>query len=429
MEPRTGDGASGPLPLHGPPPRPGPPRRARSRPAARSRGARRRPRVALLVETSRSYGRGLLRGIVRYARLHGPWSFYITPGDFEQALPKMEGWGGTGIIARIATPEVARAILATGLPFVALDLSEAQLAPGSRLAQAIEVRSDSRTAARMAFDHLLERGLRRFAFVGIPGRIWSRLREEGFRERVEEEGFECRIYPPPVRKAGREWGREQAIMADWIRALPKPVGLMACNDDRGREVLEACRLAGIQVPDEVAVIGVDDDDLLCELSDPPLSSVALNAERGGFEAAALLDRLMSGKAKGVARRIVVEPTGVVTRRSTDVLAMDDRMVAAALRFIREHAAEPIRIDSLLREVPISRRSLEMKFRRVVGRSLHAEIQRTRLDRAKALLRETDLQIPRVAELSGFGSASYLGLVFHREVGITPSRYRVRVRNR
>jgi LacI family transcriptional regulator, galactose operon repressor len=388
----------------------------------------RHPRVALLIETSRGYGRGILRGIVRYARIHGPWSFYITPGDFEQALPKMGQWGGTGIIARIETAPVARAILATGLPVIALDLSAEQLRAGSPLSRVSEICPDSRKAARMAAEHLLERGLRRFAFVGIDGRIWSSQREEGFRERIEEEGLSCHIYRPPRARRDREWAREQVYLAAWLRTLPRPLGLMATNDDRGREVLEACHLAGVQVPDEVAVVGMDDDQLLCELSSPSLSSVALNMDQGGYEAAELLDRLMSGKAKGP-RRILVEPTGVVTRRSTDVLAMEDRTVAAALRFIRENAQGKIQVRDVLREVPISRRSLEMRFRREVGRSLHAEIQRTRLSEAKKLLKETDLPMPRLAELSGFGSASYLGMVFRRETGMTPARYRTRVRTR
>jgi len=386
------------------------------------------PRVALLVETSRGYGRGVLQGIVRYARLKGPWSFYITPGDFEQALPHMKQWGGSGIIARIETPKVARAILATGLPVVALDLSERQKAQGSPLARFSELSTDSRQAALMAVEHLLERGLRRFAFVGIPGHIWSDLREEGFRERVAREGLECRIYQPPRPLREGEIGREQALLGAWLHAIPKPVGIMACNDDRGRQVLEACQLAGIRVPEDAAVVGVDDDELLCELSDPPLSSIALNARRGGFEAAALLDKLMAGKVRGP-RRILVEPTEVITRRSTDVLVMKDRMVAQALRFIWENAVKSIGVEDILSHVPVSRRSLEVRFRKEVGRSLHEEIQKMRLMRVKQLLRETDMPMPRVAELSGFGSASYLGLVFLRETGMTPAKYRTHIRSR
>ena len=212
-------------------------------------------------------------------------------------------------------------------------------------------------------------------------------------------------------------------MARWLSRLPKPVGLFACNDDRGRQVLEACLAAAVAVPDEVAVVGMDNGDLLCELCDPPLSSVALNTERGGFEAAGLLDRLMAGIDRGP-RAIVVEPLRVVTRKSSDVLAVEDRMVAEALRFIRAHAAEPFRVGDLLKAVPISRRALEQRFRRAVGRSLNEEIRNTHYRRAAQLLLETDYPVSKVAELAGFNSASYMGQVFRDKTGKTPARYRL-----
>jgi LacI family transcriptional regulator len=386
------------------------------------------PKVALLIETARGFGRGLLRGIVRYARLHGPWAFYVTPGDFEQALPEMAHWGGTGVIARIETPQVAEAILATGLPVIALDLSEEQLAAGSPLADLCEVSSDSFDAARMAAEHLLERGFRHYGFVGIAGRVWSRRREEGLRRRLAEASFEPRLYQLPRGRRDREWAREQSIMADWLRALPKPVGLMACNDDRGRQVLEACRAAGVKVPEEVAVVGVDNDELLCELSDPPLSSVAMNAERGGYEAAALLDQLMRGRVRR-AKRILVQPQWVVTRRSTDIVALEDREVAAAMRFIHENAGRPLQVLDVVRSLELSRRALEIRFQRAVGRSIHAEIQRVHLERAKRLLTETDVAMPSVAEASGFASPSYFGAVFRHELGMTPAKYRRHARGR
>jgi len=398
---------------------------ARRNPAAKMT---RTPKVALLIETARGYGRGVLRGIVRYARLHGPWAFHVTPGDFEQVVPKMKEWGGTGIIARIETREVAAALLATRLPVVALDLTEAQLAAGSRLAQFSELSSDSRHAAQLAADHLLHGGLRHFAFVGRAGRVWSERREQSFCERIRSAGFEPHRYPQPRRKQDQEWVYEQAILGDWLRGLPKPMGLMACNDDRGREVLEACRAAGVQVPEEAAVVAVDNDELLCDLADPPLSSVALNAERGGYEAAAVLDGLMSGRIDQP-QRIVSAALHVVPRRSTDVSAMEDREVALALRFIEIHAGRPIRVDDVVQHVGLSRRGLEIRFHRAVGRSIHDEIQRVRLDRAKRFLLESDLSIPKVAEGAGFGSASYLGQVFRRRIGATPAQYRARIRGR
>jgi LacI family transcriptional regulator len=384
------------------------------------------PRVALLIETARGYGRGLLRGIVRYARLHGPWSFYVTPGDFEQAVPKVRQWGGPGIIARIATPAVAKAILDSRLPTIALDLTEEQLQPDNPLARLNEIASDSYRAAQMAAEYLLERKFPHYAFVGIADRVWSDRRQRSFCQRIAAAGFQPHIYPSPRRKRDQTWGREQAILADWLRTLPKPLGLMACNDDRGREVLEACRAARIHVPEQIAVVGVDNDELLCELSDPPLSSVALNTERGGYEAAALLDQMMRGRVRKP-KRLAVEPLHVVTRRSSDIVALDDAEAATALRFIHDRATSPICIDDVVKHVQLSRRALQIRFQKVIGRTIHAEIERVRLERAKRLLLESDLPMSTVAEAAGFNTASYFVQVFRQGVGMTPARYRTKIR--
>ena len=384
------------------------------------------PKVALLVETARGYGRQVLHGIVRYARLHGPWAFYVTPGDFVQSLPEMEEWGGTGIIARIETPQVAKAILATRLPVVAMDLSQLQLAPGSPWSRMCQLTSDSEGAVRLAVEHLLGKGLRHFGFVGIAGKIWSDRRQQAFVQQMAKAGYEPHAYPNARRRL--PWGREQAVMSRWLAGLPKPVGILACNDDRGREVLAACRQAKLRVPEEAAVIGVDNDELLCDLSDPPLSSVALGAERAGFEAAALLGELMAGRVKKP-QRLVAAALGVVARRSTDVLVHEDLEVAAALRFIHDNAGKPIRVYDVVAHLDDARRTLEIRFRQALGRSIHAEIQRTRLERAKQLLLETDLPLPKVARACGFGSPSYLAAVFHRHLGVTPVKYRANNRNR
>jgi len=350
----------------------------------------------------------------------------MTPGDFEQALPKMQQWGGTGIIARIATPTLARAILKSGLPTVALDLREEQLQSANPLAKFSEIASDSYHAARMAAEHLLERKFPHYAFVGLTGQVWSDRREKSFCERIRAAGFQPHVYSSPGRDRDRAWGREQAILADWLQKLPKPLGLMACNDDRGREVLEACRAGRICVPEQIAVVGIDNDELLCELSDPPLSSVALNAEQGGYQAAALLDKMMRGRIRKP-QRLVVEPLHVVTRRSTDIVAFEDVEVALALRFIHNHSANSIRVDDVVKCVQLSRRALEMRFRKAVGRTIHTEIEQARLERAKRLLLESELSVPKVALAAGFNTASYFVQVFHKKNGATPARYRAKMR--
>ncbi|TWT83995.1 Xylose operon regulatory protein [Planctomycetes bacterium CA13] len=384
------------------------------------------PKVALLVETARGYGQQMLRGIIRYSRLHGPWRFYLTPGDFEQALPRMREWGGTGIIARVETPAIAKAIFESGLPTIALDLSNQHLTAVHTLSQFSEVKSDSEGAAKMAAEYLLRRGFQEFAYVGIAHRIWSEKRQESFCQAIEKAGCKVHQYQPPKSARNHVWEREQPRLAKWLSNLPLPIAVMACNDQRGREVAEACHLAGIRIPEELALIGVDNDDLLCELSDPPLSSVALNASGVGYRAAELLDRMMRGE-KVDHQCLIAEPLNVVTRRSTDMIAIDDADIVEAIRFIHDHANESIQVADIVERLNISRRNLEIRFLHTVGRTLHSELQRIRLQRARTLLLESDLPIPKIAEVSGYRTPSYFIQVFRKSYGITPSRYRRKLR--
>ena len=367
-----------------------------------------------------------MRGIVRYARLHGAWSFYITPGDFGQALPRIQQWGGAGIIARVETKEVALDVIRSKVPTIILDVEPKLVSEVPELSELCEVRSDSEGAARIAAQHLLERGFENFAFVGRRDRIWSNLRCEAFAKSVRSFGCDPHLYTQPRRKADCVWEREQSNLSSWIQDLPKPVGIMACDDDRGHEVLEACRLAQVNVPEEVAVIGVDDDDLFCELADPPLSSVAFNAEHGGYRAAQLLDQLMQGRIQ-TPQKLIVEATQVNSRRSTDVKVFDGPEVSAALSFIHRNRSKDFTVDDVASAVGISRRNLEVKFRKSVGRTILSEVQRIRLDHVKRMLRETDLTIPNIAQSSGFNSASYLTQVFRKDFGIAPIKYRAKYR--
>ena len=278
----------------------------------------------------------------------------------------------------------------------------------------------------MAAEHLVGRGFQHFAFVGIAGRVWSQRRESGFCRAIHTAGFEVQVYQPRRVARERVWEREQPVLAEWLRRLPKPAGVMACNDDRGREVLEACRAANVRVPEELAVIGVDNDELLCELADPPLSSVALNAEGVGYRAAALLDQLMRRRLRKP-RRLIAEPLHVVTRRSTDMSPLDDPEVAGAVAFIHDHAADLIQVEDVVRHLEISRRNLEIRFQQRVGRTVHAELQRVRLERARRFLNGNRSADPKIAEAVGYSTPSYFIQVFRKEHGTTPARYRRQMR--
>lgn len=388
------------------------------------------PRVALLIETSTEYGRGLLRGILRYSRLHGPWSLYVSPGHLDQVLPTTKSWGGTGIIARIASPEVAKEILATRLPCVASSLIESWApTPGACFG---EIRTAPEAISRAGAGHLLEARIRAFAFCGFNDCPWSSRREMEFVRIIEQQSYPCfrhRINWANWMQQSNwisNWNREESTMVRWLRNLPKPLGLMACNDACGRQVLQACATAGLQVPDEVAVVGVDNDEMLCELSNPPLSSIALDVEKAGYEAAALLDRMMNGeRAEG--QVVWVRPTHVAARRSSDVIAQDDQVVAAALKFIRDNGKMSISVDHVAEQAGVARRTLERRFLRAFGRSVLSEITRCRLERAKQMLLETDLPAQKVAREAGFGSLKTLNRAFGRHVGTTPGNFRAESR--
>jgi LacI family transcriptional regulator len=380
-------------------------------------------RVALLIETSREYGRGLLRGLIRHQRERGPWSIYFRPRGLGELPPSwLRNWDGDGILARIDSPQVAEAVLASGLPAIDLRLG----LPGLNLPT---VGTDNRAIVELAVRHLFDRGFRQFGFCGLVrgDNIVVDFRGDCCARLVQELGGRCAIFEPRrSRKDAAAWEQEQSAIVSWLTDLPKPVGIMACHDDRGQQLLDACRRAGLRVPDEVAVIGVDNDEYLCNLSTPPLSSVDVGVERVGYEAGVLLDRLMSGEAVPE-RHIVLQPIGVVVRQSTDVMAIDDRELAELIRFIREHACEGIRVDDVLRRSTQSHSTLQRRFKALLGRTPKEEITRTQLERARHLLVHTDLPATDIAAKCGFSQLKRFSSVFHAKVGLPPGAYRQRAR--
>ena len=317
----------------------------------------------------------------------------------------------------IADHAMARHVAATGLPVV--NISSVPLS-GVDLPR---VMPDLRASARLAAEHLLDRGFRHFAYCGPQCRSYLAYHRECFADTLATEGYQCLVYQPS-RGAGATapWHVQQQDMIDWLRQLPKPVAVVTWATQRGHEVIHACRQANLLVPEQVAVLGADEDELICEMCSPPLSGIALTSERLGYEAAALLGRLMQGK-RPPKRPILIQPTGVVARQSTDTLAIDDHDLARAVAFIRSHATDPIGVDDVLREVPVSRSWLERRFREVFGRTPGAEICRLRLERAKTLLAETDMSIPEVADAAGYSSREYLAYAFKLVTGSSPAQYR------
>jgi len=307
-------------------------------------------------------------------------------------------------------------LIATGRPVVNVssrrfDLPFAQVIP------------DNAAAGRVAAAHLLERGYTSFAFCGLAGHGYSAERHAGFAAAVRDAGHPLAEYhADPGLERDWTWQREQADLTRWLRSLPLPAAVAACTDVRARQISEAAQHIGLAVPDQLAMIGFDDDEMVCEMANPPLSSVEMDYERVGYEAAALLDRLMQGE-QAPAKPIRVPPGSVNTRASTDILAIDDPLVAAALRFIWHHAHQPIQAAQVVAHVPASRRVIERRFKQIVGRTLHEEIQRVHIEKAKQLLTQTTLPAYEVATRAGFHDAKHLSRVFKQATGTTPLDHR------
>lgn len=375
------------------------------------------PQVALIIETSVIYGRRILAGIARYLRSHHRWSVFIEQQELGAPPPAWLTSGRwDGILSRPTDHAMARIFRRMKVPVVDLnDLHEDLALPW--------VGSDHAAIGRMGAQHLRERGLLNFAFCGFANELWSRQRYEGFCSVVSRKNVPVPLYETSWRGPDMpRWDEDIVQIVNWLATLPKPVAIMTCNDVRGLHVLDACNRAGLLVPEEVAVVGVDDEEIMCELCSPPLSSVAPNPEGIGYTAAELLDALMSGNSPS-RLRISVDPVRVFARQSTDTMTVSDWAVARATRFMREQALHGCRVSDVLQKVNMSRATLEKRFRKHLNRSPKQEIRRIKIERIKQLLVETNFTLERIAELSGFTHPEYMSVFFKRETGRTPGGYR------
>jgi LacI family transcriptional regulator len=371
--------------------------------------------VALLIETSNRYSRELVHGIRAYIQSGADWAIHLTEqGRGDVPPPWLTRWEGDGIIARIENKRIETAIRKTGLPVVSVSASG--LAPDLPT-----VISDSEEVARLAAEHLIDRGFRHFGYCGDARFAWSAHHGRHFETVLAEHGFACSHFDSRREDFG-DWKLEQRRLGSWLKSLPKPAGVMTCFDIRGQQVLDVCKRNAIAVPDQIGVIGQHDDTLLCELCDPPLSSVIPNPREAGYRAAALLDKLMS-RQKVEPRVYPVAPVGVATRPSTDLVATDDPGLAAAMRFLRANALSGIGVEDLLPHAAMSRTLFERRFRTHFGRSPYDAIQFIRQKHAESLLASTELSIAEVAARCGYLTAEYFSASFKKHTGNSPSRFR------
>jgi LacI family transcriptional regulator len=367
---------------------------------------------------------GMLKGIAQYERSHRPWAAFLDDEARAESDPhwlRSKKWDG--VISRHTTPSLVQECRSLGVPLV--DLNDTAVVPGVP-----KIRPDNVAIGHVGAEHLLERGFRHFGFCGFVDLTWSVERRDGFVEAIRLAGHECDVldvdYPGDLTPF---WDAKQIqALTGWLKQLPKPAAVMACCDMRALQISSAAHAAGLLVPEELAVLGANNDTIRCELAEPPLSSVATNSFQSGYQAAERLAQLMGREDPALFDRRI-EPIGVVTRQSTDILAMGDKNVAAAVSFIRENACRGISVDDVLKHAFASRSQLEKKFRRFIGRSPQAEIRRVQVEKIRQLLFETNFPLKKIAELAGFEHVEYMCVVFKRLTGDSPGSYRKKVQTK
>lgn len=360
----------------------------------------------------------MLKGIAHYERSHRPWAAFLDDEARAEVDPhwlRNKKWNG--VISRHTTPALVHTCAELGLPLV--DLNDSPPFPGVP-----KIRPDNVAMGHLGAEHFIERGYRNLGYCGFANAGWSCERRDGFVEALSLAGHSCKVfdveYPGDLTPF---WDAKQtATLGAWLQRLPKPAAVLACNDMRALQVISAAQEVNLLVPEEVAVLGVNNDTIRCDLSYPPLSSIASNSFQSGYQAAEQLAGMMNGR-KPESFDLRIEPLEVVMRHSTNVLAIEDKNVAAALSFIREHACHGISVEEVLHPSFSSRSQLEKKFRRFLGRSPQAEIRRVQVAKIRQLLFETDFPLKKIAELTGFEHVEYMCVVFKRLAGESPGAYR------
>jgi len=385
-------------------------------------------KITLIIDLSVTPGRNLMRGIARYARLYGPWQLNNIWADFYGSSPQNVDFlanlkknlrNSDGVI--IEEPAAWDFVKDLNIPAViASAIRDAEVSTKPTIL------TNSRTIGTMGAEYFIQKGFRNLAFCGLKEMLWSEHRQNYYEETARKMGLEVFKYTftYPHKESSREAKLDQ--VARWIQRLPKPVGVMSCNDLCGKFVVDSCRRHAIAVPQEVAVLGVDNDDIFCNLTYPSLSSIELNTERGGYDAAALLDKIIKG-LKTDTRTIVIEPIGIKERQSTDIIAVDDRIVSNVLSFIKNNADKPLQVEDILSEFNISRRGLYTKFSHNIGTSVYEQIRRIRVTKICEMLVETNKSVKDIAFELGFHNVDHIARFFRRETGITPTQYRAKFR--
>ena len=379
-------------------------------------------KIILLSDFEEGYGKDLLRGIAQYSKDHGPWTFCRMPNAYSEKLGRKgilkwaQEWEANGIIGRFHDDDDVKLFTDANIPVIAQDFKERLHTVPNLTSSYID------TGARGA-DYFLKKGFTNFAFYGFKDIVWSRERAMGFEQQIGQAGYSVHHFEPKDAKSQDLWYYKPSELTNWLKSIPKPLALMACDDNQGYHVTEAARHAGLRIPDEVSILGVDNDEMICELSDPPLSSIELDTRKGGYEAARLMDQMIHSKKAQQWNDIVVNSTQVVTRLSTDVFASKDAYIVTALKFIHQNLDKNLRVEQILREVPLSRRSLEKRFVQTTGYPVYEYIYKQRIEKFTKKLLETEMSIFEIAIDLGLSDSKNIARQFKQIKGVTPMEYR------
>ncbi len=382
-------------------------------------------KIILLIDFAEEYSKSLLKGIARYSREHGPWIFCRMPlyqretigigGILEWALE----WEANGIIGQLYNDPKIDLIVKAGIPVIAQDFKE-------RFTNLPNITGNHYEAGVMGADYFLKKGFKNFAFYGFSDIVWSRERAEGFEDTIRAAGHEVHYLEHRMSRTGELWFYKPSSLSQWLKSLPKPIALMACDDNQGQHITEACRHSDIRIPEEVAVLGVDNDEMICEFSDPPLSSIGQDAEKGGYDCARLLHHMIENGTSDF-YDIVVKPTQVITRQSTDIYATNDDDIASSLKFIHQNIEKNLQVDDVVKQVPLSRRALEKRFQQMTGLPIYKYIFNLRMEKFTTRLLETDMSVFEIAMDLGFNDSKNIARQFRQLKGCTPLEYRKRYR--
>jgi LacI family transcriptional regulator len=378
-------------------------------------------KILLLMDPDRGWTRDLLRGIAKYSRLNNPWGvyrlsqFYWRPEHKrnKNELKHLKEWRPDGIITR--EMDYIDDILGLGVPVIGSEC--AKDVPGLPI-----ITSDFAETGRIAADYFLQKGFSNFAYCGYSDVAWSTKRLEGFDKTLAQKGFEVNSYMKPISNLRQLWISEIGKIADWLKTLPKNTGLMTCSDDRSLHVLEGCKAAGLLVPEDIAVLGVDNDEILCDLANPPLSSIAFNTEDVGFKAARTLDKMMNGMSL-INLDITAKPAYVISRHSTDIFAVEDEQLNIALSYIKTNRFKLIQVSDVVKATSVSRRNLELRFKRWLNRSILDEIKRVHVGLMAEMLIETNYSVAKIASLLGHSSVDNICRYFKNQKKVSPSEFR------